>query len=115
MSAGTYNFTLDQGSTFNLEIIYKDSAGVVIDLTNYTAAMQIRSSFDSSATLLNLNTTNGGIVITGPQGKIELTASATATAALPSGSWVYDLEITSGSVVTRIIQGQVIVSPEVTR
>lgn len=114
MSAGIYNFTLDQGSTWNLEVLYKDANNAVINLTNYTAALQLRKAYDASAAL-SLDTTNGGIVITGNLGKIAITATATQTAAIVSGDYVFDLEIASGGVVSRILQGTVYVSPEVTR
>jgi hypothetical protein len=39
--AGIYNFTLDQGSTWTLQIVYKDSNGAPINLTGYTAEMQV--------------------------------------------------------------------------
>lgn len=115
MSAGIYNFTLDQGATWNLEVIYKNANNAVINLTNYTAALQIRKAYDASVVALDLTTTNGGITITGAQGKIDITATATQTAAIVSGDYVFDLEIASGGVVSRILQGTVCVSPEVTR
>jgi hypothetical protein len=115
MTAGLYNFTMDQGSNWNLNVIYKDSAGVVINLTGYTAAMQLRQNYNSDTAELTLSTSNGGIVITGAQGKLVLAATAAQTAALDAGYYVYDLEITSGGVVTRILQGQITVAGEVTR
>ena len=49
-------------------------------------------------------------------GKINLTANPTATAAVEEGIYVYDLEIeSSAGNVTRILEGQVTVTPEVTR
>jgi hypothetical protein len=115
MTAGIYNFTMDQGSNWNLNVIYKDSNGNPINLTGYTAAMQLRQNYNSDAAELTLNTSNGGITITGAQGKLFLSATAAQTGALDAGFYVYDLEITSGGVVTRIIQGQVTVAGEVTR
>jgi hypothetical protein len=115
MSAGIYNFTLDQGATFALSIVYKDNEGVPINLTGYAAAMQIRDAYDSSAAVLSLNTTTGGISIVGAEGKINITATASQTAAIPFGEYVYDLEISLSGVVTRVIKGVVSVSPEVTR
>lgn len=115
MSAGIYNFTLDQGSTFNLVVVYKDADGQPINLTGYAAALQVRKAFDSAAAVLSLNTTNSGIAITGAEGKLSIAATATQTAAIPGGDYVYDLEVSSGGVVTRLIQGIVHVSPEVTR
>jgi len=34
--AGIYNFTLDQGSTWTLQIVYNDSNGNPINLTGYS-------------------------------------------------------------------------------
>lgn len=115
MSAGIYNFTMDQGATFNLEVLYKDANDAVINLTGYTAKMQMRKAYDTSTAVLNLTTENGGITITGNLGKIAILATATQTAGIAAGEYVYDLEIYSGSVVSRIIQGTVNLAAEVTR
>jgi hypothetical protein len=36
MAAGKYNFIIEQGTTFTLELQYKDSNSVPVDLTGYT-------------------------------------------------------------------------------
>ena len=115
MTAGIYNFTIDQGSNWDLNVVYKDANGNPINLTGYTAAMQLRQNYNSDTAVLTLSTSNGGITITGAQGKLVLSATAIQTGALDAGFYVYDLEITSGGVVTRLIQGQVTVAGEVTR
>ena len=114
--ASTYNITVDQGATYSLAISYKDSNGAAINLTNYTAAMQLRSDYSSADAVLSLSSPSNGIVITGATGLITITITDTQTAALSANAFVYDLEITSASnVKTRLIQGSVTVSPEVTR
>jgi hypothetical protein len=115
MTAGIYNFTLDQGSNWDLNVVYKDANDNPINLTGYAAAMQLRQNYNSDLADLTLSTSNGGITITGALGKLYLTATATQTGNLDAGFYVYDLEISSGGVVTRLIQGQVTVSGEVTR
>ena len=112
--AGIYNFTLDQGSTWTLQIIYNDPSGTPINLTNYTAEMQIRRKFDSDTAVLTLSTSNGGITITGPTGTLDLIATD-EQADIDPGLYVYDLELSTGGVRTRLIQGTVTVSGEVTR
>jgi len=112
--AGIYNFTLDQGSTWTLQIIYNDPSGTPINLTNYTAEMQIRRKFDSDTPVLTLSTSNGGITITGATGTLDLIATD-EQADIEPGFYVYDLELSTGGVRTRLIQGQVTVSGEVTR
>jgi hypothetical protein len=87
-----------------------------VDLTGYTARMQVRASAAATAVLLDLTTENGGITLGGTDGTITCTSSATQTAALTFGTGVYDLELVDGSgVVTRLAEGSVCVSREVTR
>lgn len=87
-----------------------------IDLTGYTARMQIRSDVDSDTVLVSLTTENGGITLGGTDGTVTLLISATATAALTWDEGVYDLElVSSGGVATRLVSGRIAVSDEVTR
>jgi len=114
--AGIYNIIADQGSTFTRQLTWNDSAGSAVNLTGYTARMDIRSSIDAAgAAVLSLTTTNGRIVLGGSAGTINLTAEATATQAVEAGNYVYDLEVVSGSTVTRLIQGSFTLRGEVTR
>ena len=111
MSAGIYNFTLNQGATFTRQMTVKEN-NLPLNLTGYTAAMQLRSTYDSPTVALSMT----AAVVNATQGILSISATATATAALEEGIYVYDLEITtSAGVVTRLLQGQVTVSPEVTR
>ena len=112
--AGIYNFTLDQGSTWTLQVVYKDSNGVAVNLTGYTAEMQVRRKFDSDTPVLTLSTSSGGITIVGATGTLNLIATD-EQADIDPGFYVYDLELSIGGVRTRLIQGQVTVSGEVTR
>lgn len=111
---GTHNVVCYQGATFDLNFTVK-LAGTAIDLTGYTARMQVRESADAGTAVLSLATGGSGITLGGTAGSIATTAAATATAAIDAGSYVYDMELVSGSVVTRILQGGFKVVPEVTR
>lgn len=116
MSAALHNFTIEQGVTTAKSFVWKDSNGDVIDLTGYTARMQIREAFTSSSTILSATNQNGQLVITANQGKVTLTLTATETAALTFTTGVYDLELVSASgTVTRLVEGTVTLSKEVTR
>jgi hypothetical protein len=117
MSAGNKNLTIDQGADFFITFVYKDSAGVPINLTGFTANMQLRANYDSALAALSLSTNpSGGITITPTLGQISVRATAAQTGAVPALDYVYDLEITSsGGIVTRLIQGRAVVTPQVTR
>jgi hypothetical protein len=114
--AGIYNIIADQGATFTRQLTWNDSSGSAVDLTGYTARMQVRTSIDAAgAATLSLTTENGRIVLGGTAGTITLTAEATATQAVTAGAYVYDLELVSGSTVTRLVQGSFTLRGEVTR
>ena len=111
MGAGIYNFTLEQGATFNRQLTVQENNSA-LNLTGFTAAMQLRSTYDTSTVALSVTCA----VVNATQGLLSISATASSTAALEEGIYVYDLELSSAAgVVTRLIQGQVTVSPEVTR
>jgi hypothetical protein len=124
MLAGTYNITCQQGATFSrfITMRYPDPASPPTDptylpynLTGHTARMQVRRTVDSPTPIVSLTTANGGITLGGADGTIEIIISAANTALLTS-SGVYDLEIVSDTgVVSRVLQGEWRLSPEVTR
>lgn len=115
MAAGEYDITCEQGATLSLTFTWKDSSDAAVNLTGYSARMQVREKATSPGTLLSL--TNGsGLTLGGSAGTIALSVSATATAALEAGQYVYDLELQSGGgVVTRLLEGRFTVKAEVTR
>ena len=113
--AVAYNTTIDQGADWYLTVTYEDPNGTAINITNYTAALQVRSLPSDPTTVLSLST-GSGITITGATGTVEVHATAAQTGAIDEGNYYYDLEITAPTgVVTRLVQGQVVVSAEVTR
>jgi hypothetical protein len=125
MPAGKYNLLIEQGATFELELQYKDSNGVVVDLTGYSGRLQIRPSIGSPTTYLclssSLNPDGTGLNFSGSNGStppssgsIGVYISAITSSLLTFNTGVYDLEIASGSFVTRLLQGNVQLSKEVT-
>ena len=116
MSASIYHLNIEQGATFTRTITWKDSTGAPVNLTGYTARMQIRERVESSTALVSL-TSSSGITLGGVAGTIVITITSTQTDSLPNmKKGVYDLElVSSGGVVTRLLQGEVVVSPQVTR
>ena len=131
MAAGKYNFVIEQGSTLDFEIAYTDSDNNKIDLTDHRGRMQIRdkfpgpgnkngsrlilslsSSLDADNTGLNFSGSNGTNSPT--EGTIGVFISDTNTAAMDFSKAVYDLEIVSASIVTRLLEGKITLNPEVT-
>jgi hypothetical protein len=92
-------------------------AYVPVNLTGCTAALQLRSLPNDPTAALTLTTENGGIAITALTGAIAVSATAAQTRAIDEGYYYYDLEITQTAtgIVTRVAQGQILVSAEITR
>lgn len=110
------NLTIEQGADFSHRLIWKDANKVPIDLTNYDARLQIRSKIDSPNFLIELTVANGQISLGGVNGTIDLKIDAITTTGLNWTTAVYDLELISGTgFVTRLIEGNMRLSHEVTR
>lgn len=115
MAAANYAITIEEGATFNLPVAIKAN-GDPVNLTNHTAQMQVRSTLDAQAVIVEASTANGRIVITGNTGIINITIPANVTSTLDFTQAVYDLKGTSPSgVVTRYLSGLVTFSKAVTR
>jgi len=104
------NIVIDQGTTFSTVITLADENGDAIDLTGYSANSQIRKHYSSS------NSQSFSVSLGGAQGTVTLSLTSTQTSNLVAGRYVYDVEVTSSSnVISRIVEGIVTVTPEVTR
>ena len=115
-AAPTYELIVPQGGNLIRTFVWKDSSGNPIDLTNYTAKMQIRTIPSATGTIMDVSSTATTLNITGTAGKITLNLPATDTAAMTFNNAVFDLEVTATTAqVTRLIQGCVILDKEVTR
>ena len=104
------NLLIDQGTTFSSTINITDVDGEIIDLSGYTGASQMRKHYSSS------NSTAFSVTITAATGEVTLSLSSNQTANLTAGRYVYDVELTdSSNVISRVLEGIVTVSPNVTR
>ena len=105
------NLTVDQGSSFSVTIELSDALGNALDLTNYIYRAQLRKSYGSNTyTAFSVTVTNDPT-----DGQLTLALSSEQTGALRAGRYVYDIEIENDVEVTRVLEGIITVSPEVTR
>lgn len=104
------NLVIDQGASYSTTIDMLDENGAAIDLTYYTGAAQLRKHYTSTTA------TSFTIALGGADGTLTMSLSANATANLDAGRYVYDVELTSNTgVVSRVLEGIVTVTPNVTR
>jgi len=114
MAAGLYDIIIEQGVTFQLSLTWKDSTASPVNLTGYSARMQVRETYESEDTLVSLVSPTD-ITLGGALGTILITIPAATTGLLSFVEGVYDLELITGSNVTRLLQGKATISREVTR
>ena len=108
----SYNLVCPQATTFNFQFQILENQ-TPWNLTNYTATMTVRPFAGSTTTTLLATTANGLIVLDALNGRATVTFSNTQTN-IKAESYVYDFVLNSGSVVTRILEGQFIVTAGVT-
>lgn len=114
--AGKYDLVIEQGSTFERKLYWKDEDGNAIDLTSYSAIMDIRDKKDDANVIITLSTGNNRITLGGAAGTIILTIADADTDDLDFDWAFYDLELkNSSNKKVRLIQGRVKLSKEVTR
>lgn len=115
MAAADYDLLIEQGATFTLSIVWKDNANAPINITGYSARMQIRKTYDDTPSISLTSAVGGGIVLGGVSGTIDITIAASVTDDITILRGKYDLELELAGVVTRLIQGTVCISREVTK
>lgn len=131
MASGKYSFVIEQGATTDFQIIYKDASGTAIDLSGYTAAMQIRNAKGGSTLYATLTSSLGdSYTKTSGSAFISLSGSNLTTAQVSGSIGVYighavtndfsfneayyDIEITDGQIRTRLLEGKVQLTKQVT-
>jgi hypothetical protein len=122
-----YKVTSTAANTITISDInslsFKDyiSGGVIeyntpIDLTGFTARMQIRAKIDDTTVIQELTTSNGAIAINNTTKTITLTIPPEITATYTFSTAVYSLEmVSSGGQVTPFCNGTITLVKEVTR
>jgi hypothetical protein len=88
-----------------------DDYGNPYNLTNFTITSRAKRSYITANVAFNLTTE----ITNANTGIITLSLSAPTTANIPYGKYVYDVTVaTASNVVSRILEGQIYVSPGVT-
>jgi hypothetical protein len=122
MADSKTNFNVDQGATFTLDFQLKDADGDPVNISTAVIFGQVRKTVSSKEIAANFEVIPIDLV----QGQFTLKLSAISTSKLkcnPSHTaqrqptpFAYDVELHySDGTVSRILEGILFVSPEVTR
>lgn len=122
MAAGNYDFTIEAGATWSTVIDWQDEAGTGINLTSRTISGKIKRRVLDTSEIVSFTVVKADQG-TNP-GRFTLSLSAAETAKLPVKQTSdgkkdiievpYDIQSANGSVVDRILEGVIKVSPSVT-
>jgi hypothetical protein len=106
--ASKANLVIDQGTTYSVIINLDDENGDPLNIGGYSSRAQMRKHYTSSNAV--------SFATSLANGELTLSLSANQTSAIIAGRYVYDAElIDSAGNVTRIVEGIVTVTPEVSR
>ncbi len=117
--ATVYNFSGTQGSQLSVRLKLQDAAGDPINLSGSSVSGVVKYRYSSTSPLVNLDPvivsgTNGSLY---SSGYVDVYLTASQTAALPVGEFVYDIEkypTTNSEAVEKILAGDFSVSPQAT-
>jgi len=121
--AATLDINIEEGASLPINLTIQNKATKLpIDLTGYTAKMQIRKDKEAADPAILELTDVAGITLGDALGtvQVKVTASQASTVftALGDSEGVYDLELLPGGVADdtwRFIEGRVFVDGEVTK
>jgi nucleoside-triphosphatase THEP1 len=106
---------IDQGTTFNNVInITDDTTNTPVNVFGYTVTSQMRRSYYSANATANIICT----VTDAPNGEITMTMSSSNTANIKAGRYLFDVKTideTETSIVSRILEGIITVTPQTTK
>jgi hypothetical protein len=112
------DFSLDKGSDVVIELHLQDAAtNAAKNLTGYSVAAKLKKTFNSDSD----STTDFGTTITNATtGVVALSLTNTQTGVLNAGRYVYDVELSfldssSNTIIERILEGTMNITPSVTR
>lgn len=131
MTAAAYDIQLEQGEDWSpIWTLQYTGSALPFNLTGYSAHLQIRSTYSAGATLVDLHSNTGGIVLGGVLGSVQPVMSAAQSAGLSSGQvaltqtlngrpvfklGVYDLKLTdTAGKVSTVMGGNVWMTPQTT-
>lgn len=119
MKPANVNLTIYQGSTFRKTFTWKAGSGnsaTPVNITDFTFFSQARDTVHSSNIILDLSLGNGIEIVNAVEGIFQIVLSAEQTSLLSFKSAVFDLEAHAlNGDVYRILQGEILLVPEVTR
>jgi hypothetical protein len=119
MAAAKYDFSIEQGSSYSMVLVYKDSSGNVVPLTGRCGRMVLKTNANDVITFtLGYVGPEYSFTLDAPNGKLTLLLPAATTNNYTFNTAKYDLELQSpsafysggGYYTERILYGSITVT-----
>lgn len=121
MSVNYEDITINQGTDVAIEIELIHDSGSAFDLANRSISAKMKRNYNDSADDPNTVSFNAVVATPPSDGIVTLSLTNTQTDALSTrGRYVYDVEMSfvdsdDNTIIERILEGQIEVSPSVTK
>jgi len=107
------NFSIVQGDSFSLQILYKDSSGSAVNLTGYTASMEIRNKPGGKILCATASDGDGITITSASGGQIDILLPSSKTSLFTVPKAAYQFKIASSSTTTTLLYGWFLVEKSV--
>lgn len=104
------NLTINTGATFKANFEVVNTSNSPFNFDGWTGSSQMAKSVSIGSTSYAVATFNVGFT-SAAGGKFNITLNSDSTRSLVEGRYVYDILVSSGSTVYRIVDGNIMVKP----
>lgn len=106
-----YNFTLDKGTDHTFFMEFQNMDGSRMNLRSFLIQMHVKQGAYGNK-LDELTTTNGRLIASSTEDdviydRIQVIFPNEVTESFPVGTLLYDLELKSSKTITRILEGKI--------
>jgi hypothetical protein len=112
---GTYDFSYYRGDTYQFIVRPRNESGSNFQLDGYSAIFTIANRPGSGATQYSSTTPNTLTAIVNTADDIVTCTIDTVTGrVLTPGTWVYDVQVSNGTLVYTLLRGSITVTDDIT-
>jgi hypothetical protein len=104
------NLTINTGATFNANFNVVNTSNSPFNFEGWSGSSQMAKSVSIGSTSYAVATFNVGFT-SAAGGKFRISLGSSDTRSLVEGRYVYDILVSSGSTVYRIVDGNIIIKP----
>lgn len=104
------NLVINGGADFNTIFTINQPNGSSLNIDGWTGSSQMTKSVSIGSTSYPNATFSVGIV-SATDGKLKISLGSTQTRNLSEGRYVYDILVSSGSTIYKLVEGNVLVKP----